>query len=293
MNIGVVGLGVMGGSMAVHLAAMGEGRAVNVFDVRPDVAGALSPPSGSLTPCSNAREVGERSDLVITCVYSPSDAETALLDPLSGVVAGLKTGSICIDTTTSTPELASLTRARCAEKGVRFLASPVTGRPPRMTMMIGGDASAFEAAKPILAGIAANLVFLGTVEAACMAKHVNQYITYANVLIACEGMATATKAGVPLEAFARVLQNGSANSSMLSFVLAEMLDQDPPIVPAPLRLVAKDVRLARASFDALGVHSAILGHVDETYGSAERGLEDEPFPSICQVVAERYGVTKS
>jgi 3-hydroxyisobutyrate dehydrogenase-like beta-hydroxyacid dehydrogenase len=294
LRVGVVGLGVMGGGMAVHLAAGGSGggREVNVFDVRPGAADALSPEGGSLKSWGSAREVAQNSDLVITCVYSPADAEAALLSE-DGVIGGLAAGSICIDTTTNTIDVIARAEAACAAKGVRFLASPVTSRPPRMTMMMGGDRSAFDEALPIIADIAANPVYLGTAEAACIAKHVNQYLTYANVLVACEGMAAAAKAGVPLEAMAKVLQGGSGNSFMLGFVLSEVVGWDPPVVPAALRLVAKDVRLSRQSFDAIGVDSTLLATANELYDAAENTLAEEPFPTLYRAVAERYGVVPS
>lgn len=291
LKVGVVGLGVMGGGMAVALASGGGGREVNVFDVRPGAADALSPTAGSLKSCSSAREVAEASDVVITCVYSPSDAEAALLDPSVGVVAGLQPGAICIDTTTNTLDVIGRIEQACQDKGARFLASPVTGRPPRMTMMIGGDRGAFDEAREVLSDIGTKLVFLGTAQAACVAKHVNQYLTYASVLVASEGLVAAAKAGVPLAELADVLEGGSGNSFMLGFVLSEALEgREPPVVPAALRLVAKDVRLANETFSSMGFSSDVLGRINDSYASAEETIAGQPFPELLRKVAERYGV---
>src|SRR5581483_395020 len=228
---------------------------------------------------------------VITCVYSPSDAEAALLDPSVGVIAGLQPGAICIDTTTNTLEVIGKAAQACQAKGARFLASPVTGRPPRMTMMIGGDRSAFDDAREVLGDIGTKLVFLGTAQAACVAKHVNQYLTYASVLVACEGFAVAAKAGVPLSELADVLLGGSGNSAMLGFVLSEALeDREAPGRPAALRLVAKDVRLAHETFSAMGFSSNVLARINEAYVSAEETVADQPFPVLLRNVAQRYGV---
>lgn len=250
----------------------------------------MAPSAGSLKSWGTAREVAENSDLVITCVYSPTDAEAALLDDEAGVIAGLAPGTICVDATTNVLDVIQRAEAACLARGARFLASPVTGRPPRMTMMMGGNQSAYDEALPLLREIALNPAFLGTAEAACMAKHVNQYITYANVLVACEGMAAAAKAGVPLEALAQVLENGSANSFMLRFVLSEVVGREPPVVPAALRLVAKDVRLSRQSFDAIGVPSALLAMANDMYDEAEASRAEEAFPTLFRAVAEHYGV---
>lgn len=288
LRIGVVGLGVMGGGMAVALAD--RGRSLSVFDVSPGAADAVAAEAGQLRTLDSARSVAEKSDLVITCVYGPLDAEAALLDPETGVVAGLQPGAICIDCTTNTLDITERIEYACNAKGARFLASPVTGRPPRMTMMMGGDRSAFDDAQEALADIATKTVFLGTAAAACVAKHINQYLAYANMLIACEGLVAAAKAGVPLDELAAVLEGGSCNSAMLPFALSEALKRDAPIAPAALRLVAKDVRLSRQSLDALGVTSGVLARVDEMYATAEMTLAQEPFPVLLQSVARHYGV---
>lgn len=284
---GVVGLGQMGGLMARALAE--AGWAVDVFDVFPEAIERMAGVAG-IHPAGSAREVGERADVVLTSVYSPDDVESALLDPEGGVLAGQKPGKIAIDTSTNSLDCTTKVVAAYEAKGVDFLASPVSGRAPHLTMMVGGDRTAYERSSEVLGAISDRTIFLGPATAACMAKHINQYLTYANFLVASEGLVAGARAGIPLEALAAVLEGGSGNSFMLPFALMGAIDRTPPVSPAALRMVAKDVRLAAANLARVGVASPILALANQTYDDAEGAVGGEPFPIMVRVLAEHYGL---
>jgi 3-hydroxyisobutyrate dehydrogenase len=286
-RVGVVGLGQMGSLMARSLAA--RGWSVDVYDVFPEAVERMAG-LDNIDPAGSASEVGERSDVVLTSVYSPDDVEFALLDPEAGVLAGQQPGKIAIDTSTNSLECTAKVVAAYEAKGVAFLAAPVSGRAPHLTMMVGGDRAAYDGCVAVLAGISDRTIFLGDATAACMAKHINQFLTYVNFLVASEGLVAGAKAGIPLEALATVLEGGSGNSFMLPFALMGAIDRIPPVSPAALRMVAKDVRLAAASLKRIGVPSQVLALVNQAYDAAEGAFGAEPFPVMVRVTGDHYGL---
>ena len=286
-RVGVVGLGQMGGLMARALAE--RGWAVDVYDVFPEAIERMADVA-NIHPAGSAREVGERADVVLTSVYSPDDVESALIDPAAGVLAGQQPGKIAIDTSTNSLDCTAKVAAAYEAKGVAFLAAPVSGRAPHLTMMVGGDRAAYDRSAEVLAGISDRTIFLGEATAACMAKHINQYLTYTNFLVASEGLVAGAKAGIPLDALATVLEGGSGNSFMLPFALMGAIDRIPPVSPAALRMVAKDVRLAASNLERVGVASELLALANRTYAAAEAAVGTEPFPVMVRVLAEHYGL---
>lgn len=280
-RVGLIGLGQMGSAMARAFAD--GGRAVYAFDVRPDVV-AQAAAEGLVTAAASAREVGEAADTVVVAVYSPHDAHTAMLAD-DGVLAGQTSGKVTVDTTTNSVDVTRQLVSAYAGRGVDFLTSPVTGRPPHMTMMMGGDRVVFDRVADLLDDVADRTIFVGSWEAACITKHVNQFLTYLNFAVACEGLVAAQRAGISTEELCNVLETGSGNSLMLKFAVAEVTDREPPVVPAALRLVAKDIRLARESLERVGLDSELLRAANAMYDRAEQAIGEQRFPALLGYLA--------
>lgn len=280
-RIGVIGLGQMGSAMAKAFAD--GGREVHAFDVRADSVAAAAA-EGWVTPASTARDVAEAADMVVVAVYSPQDAQSAMLAD-DGVLAGQTAGKVTVDTTTNSVDVTRELVAAYAARGVDFLTAPVTGRPPHMTMMMGGDRGVFDRVTDTLGDVADRTIFVGSWEAACITKHVNQFLTYVNFAVACEGLVAAQKAGISIDELCNVLETGSANSLMLKFAVAEVTDREPPVVPAALRLVAKDIRLAHASLERVGLDSDLLRAANAMYDRAEQQIGEQRFPELLGYLA--------
>ena len=275
-RVGLIGLGQMGSAMARAFAD--GGREVYAFDVRPDVV-AEAAAEGLVTAAASAREVGEAADTVVVAVYSPHDAHAAMLAD-DGVLAGQTSGKVTVDTTTNSVDVTRQLVAAYTEQGVDFLTSPVTGRPPHMTMMMGGERGVFDRVTDLLGDVADRTIFVGSWEAACIAKHVNQFLTYLNFVVACEGLVAAQRAGISTDELCNVLETGSGNSLMLKFAISEVTEREPPVVPAALRLVAKDIRLARESLERVGLDSELLRTANAMYDRAEQAIGEQRFPAL-------------
>ena len=173
-QVGFIGLGIMGGSMAGHILA--AGYPLNVTNRSREKADGLVAKGAKwhATP----GEVAAASDVVVTMLGYPQDVEQVYLGE-DGLVARAVPGAILIDMTTSSPALAQRIAEQAAGKGVQAIDAPVSGgdvgaRDAKLAIMVGGEPSAFEAAFPILQKMGANIVLQGGPGAGQHTKMCNQ-----------------------------------------------------------------------------------------------------------------------
>lgn len=148
-HIGWIGTGVMGRSMCSHL--LKAGYKVSVFNRSREKLNDLL--NLGAAGCLSPMEVARQSDVVFSMVGYPSDVEEVLLGE-NGALSGLASGSVLVDMTTSRPGLAKKIASEALAKQVLALDAPVSGgdigaREARLSIMVGGDAEAFEAITPL------------------------------------------------------------------------------------------------------------------------------------------------
>src|SRR5438128_8224319 len=136
MHLGFVGTGTMGAPMAMCL--IDAGHDLTVYDVRPEATAALG--ARGARAAASPIEVARNSEAVFTSLPGPREVEHTVLDPATGIVAGLSAGGAFIDITTNAPGVARRLAEACRARGVDMLDAPVSGRPPTMTVMAGGPA---------------------------------------------------------------------------------------------------------------------------------------------------------
>jgi 3-hydroxyisobutyrate dehydrogenase-like beta-hydroxyacid dehydrogenase len=151
MQLGFVGTGTMGGPMAGCL--IDAGHQLTVYDIRAEATAGLRERGARLAqnPAATARE----SEVIFTSLPGPHEVETAVLDPATGILAGLQAGSAYIDMTTNAPAVARRLAEACRARSIDMLDAPVSGRPPGMTVMVGGEPQVFARFRPLLAAMAA------------------------------------------------------------------------------------------------------------------------------------------
>jgi 3-hydroxyisobutyrate dehydrogenase-like beta-hydroxyacid dehydrogenase len=196
---------------------------------------------------ANPRDVALQADVLITIVSDPPAVEQILWDQ-NGALEGLRRGSLYIDSSTVSPELARRAAAACAERGVDYLDAPVTGgtwgaEKGELVFMVGGTAEVFERAKPVLEAVGKRFFLLGPSGAGQTVKLAMNMILALQVEALAEALALVTKAGVPGERLVEVLQSSMARAAVLDVKAPLILKNDfPPSFP--LRLMHKDMRLA-------------------------------------------------
>ena len=139
MQLGFVGTGTMGNPMARCLIE--AGHRLTVHDVRREATANLCELGARWADTPYA--VAKASEVVFTSLPGPAEVEKVVLDSSTGILAGLGPGGAYIDMTTNAPSVCRRIAAVCRARGVAPLDAPVSGRPPGMTIMVGGEASTF------------------------------------------------------------------------------------------------------------------------------------------------------
>jgi 3-hydroxyisobutyrate dehydrogenase len=215
-RIGWIGTGVMGRWMCQHL--MDKGCAATVYNRSRDKAQPLLQAGAAWA--ETPRAVAERSDVVFAIVGFPRDVREVFLGP-QGALAGSKTGNIVADMTTSEPSLAQEIYQAARAKGVAAIDAPVSGgdvgaRNATLSIMVGGDADAVDAARPLLECLGKTVVHQGGAGAGQHTKMVNQVLIATGMIGVCEGLLYAYKAGLDPETVLKSVGGGAAASWSLN-----------------------------------------------------------------------------
>ncbi|HEY1432413.1 MAG TPA: NAD(P)-dependent oxidoreductase [Stellaceae bacterium] len=286
MRLGFVGTGTMGGSMAGCL--IDAGHQLTVYDVRPEATAALHASGARLAETPTA--VASASEVVFTSLPGPYEVEAAVLDASSGILAGLRAGGAYIDMTTNAPTVARRVAEACRERGVDMLDAPVSGRPPTMTVMVGGAEPVFARYRPLLAAMASNIFYVGAAGAGCTAKLVTQYLGYTNFVAALEGMLIGAKAGIDLGVLAQIVPLSAGASRTFDNIPRSVLPGSF-IAGGTLDIVAKDLQLAcdLARAVAAPAHLGLLAH-DVLSRAQAQGWGQEGFPVAARILEAMAGV---
>ena len=285
MRLGFVGTGTMGAPMAGCL--IDAGHQLTVYDVRPDATAALC--NRGARSAEDPAAVSRESEVVFTSLPGPSEVEHAALDPASGILAGLQPGGAYIDMTTNAPAVARRVAEACRARGIEMLDAPVSGRPPTMTVMVGGDEAVFARYRPLLAAMAGNLFYVGGAGAGCTAKLVTQYLGYTNFVAALEGMLIGAKAGIDLGVLAQIVPVSAGASRTFDNIPRSVL---PGSFTAggTLDIVAKDLDLACGLAREVGApaHLGLLAH-DVLSRAQAQGWGQDGFPIAARILEAMAG----
>ena len=206
----------MGAPMAANL--LKAGFQVTVWNRTSGRADSLVAAGAVLA--GSPREVAEVSEVTLSCVTNSPDVETVALGA-NGVIEGAPAGSVYIDCSTISPEVARRVAAALAAKGVSMLDAPVSGgdvgaRAGTLAIMVGGEAATFERCLPVLEAMGKTVVHVGPSGAGQVVKLCNQVAGGLHLLAMAEAIALARAAGVAPEKMLEVVGAGAAGSWMLS-----------------------------------------------------------------------------
>ncbi|MDN3522535.1 NAD(P)-dependent oxidoreductase [Halomonas ramblicola] len=212
-TVAFIGLGVMGYPMAGHLARAGlEVRVYNRTEARAEAWAAEH--GGSHHP--SPREAASGADLVLVCVGNDDDVRQ-VTSGADGALHGMAEGSLLVDHTTASADLAEELDAACRERGVDFLDAPVSGGQQgaengALTIMCGGEPTAFARVEPLLGHYGRAVTLLGPAGSGQLTKMVNQICIAGLVQGLAEGLHFAEQAGLDQQRVIEVLAQGAAGS---------------------------------------------------------------------------------
>ncbi|PRX96622.1 2-hydroxy-3-oxopropionate reductase [Allonocardiopsis opalescens] len=225
-TIAFIGLGVMGAPMAANLVRAGfDVVGYNRTAARTD---ALVAAGGRAAP--SAAEAAEGADAVITMLPDSPDVESVVLGE-GKVLDRMRPGSLLIDMSTIRPDVARALALAGAEAGVRVLDAPVSGGEQgaveaKLSIMVGGEEDAFDAARPVLDALGATVVHVGPAGAGQTVKAANQLIVAGVIELVSEALVFLDAHGVDRGSAVRVLAGGLAGSAVLDRKAPSMLARD-------------------------------------------------------------------
>jgi 3-hydroxyisobutyrate dehydrogenase-like beta-hydroxyacid dehydrogenase len=296
LDVGVVGLGRMGNALASALIAAGND--VTVWD-RDAEKIATTAMLGAGTAV-DARQVGAQCDVVFTALPGRDAVLEVALDEDTGLLAGLRDGGLMIEMTTADPDLAATLDEAFHAAGRRFVDAPVSGKAPRMTVLLGARPTELDDdVVALLHQVSSALVYCGGRGRGYAAKLVNQHIKYAWYLASAEALLIAKRFGLDPQRAVEAVTASSGASRGFDDAAAYFLQDSTEIKKhAAVSTIAKDMKLAAQLASTVGVYSPTLATVDEFFDHVlDSSYATQPFPeSIAlleslRVVAE--GASKS
>ncbi|MFC3127366.1 NAD(P)-dependent oxidoreductase [Pseudoroseomonas globiformis] len=288
--VAFIGLGVMGAAMAANLQRAGFRLSV----ANRSRAKAVALEEAGARWCDSPAEAARGAACIALCLPDTPDVEAVLFGP-GGVAETVERGAVVIDfSTISAAPAAGFAARLAAERGAQLLDSPVSGGPGgaregTLTCMVGGEAVAFAAARPVLEAVGQKLTHLGPAGAGQVCKSANQLLVAATLQAVSEALALGRKAGLEPEAMRQALLGGSARSFVLENHAKRIIDGT--LAPGfRAELMRKDMRLALAATRDHGVFApatAMAAQMLEALVNGGRGGLDSAALGV--LVAELSG----
>ncbi len=251
MNIGFIGLGIMGRPMALHLKAAGHTLFV------PERGSLTADIREAATVVANAEAVAKHADIIILMVPDTPDVEHVLFGA-GGVAAGLSAGKLVIDMSSISPTATQGFAARIAALGCGYVDAPVSGgevgaKNAALTIMCGGATADFERALPLFQAMGKNITHVGEAPGAGqVCKVCNQIIVALNIQAVAEALTFAKKAGADPAKVRTALMGGFANSRILEVHAERMINRT--FAPGfRIKLHQKDLNLALGAARDMGM----------------------------------------
>jgi 2-hydroxy-3-oxopropionate reductase len=254
MNIGFIGMGIMGTPMALHLAAAGHQLFVHTRSKLPEAVAA-----STAKACASATEVAQQAEVVFLMVPDTPDVE-AVLFGANGVAAGLQGGAtrkVVVDMSSISPMATKVFAQKINALGADYIDAPVSGgevgaKAASLTIMCGGDEAVFERVRPLLEKMGKNITLVGGNGDGQTCKVANQIIVALNIAAVGEALLFASKAGADPAKVRQALMGGFAASRILEVHGERMIKRtfNPGF---RIKLHQKDLNLALQGAREIGV----------------------------------------
>ena len=282
-----IGLGVMGYPMAGHLKT--GGHEVTVYNRTAAKAERwASEHGGSYAP--TPREAAKGADFVFTCVGNDDDLRAVVLGD-DGAFAGMATGTVLVDHTTASAEVARELAEVGEQCGVEVIDAPVSGGQAgaengALTVMCGGEAATFDKAAPVIDCFAKACILMGPAGAGQLTKMVNQICIAGLLQGLSEGMNFGQKAGLDMEKVIEVISKGAAQSWQMDNRASTMCAGKFDFGFA-VDWMRKDLGIALAEAKGNGARLPVTALVDQFYAQVQaRGGQRWDTSSLIQLLAE-------
>lgn len=289
MEIGFIGLGLMGRPLALHLAQ--AGHALHLWARRP---ASLEPFKDVAATChASPAAVAAHAEVVFTMVADAPDVE-AVCCGVDGLDTGARPGLIVVDMSTIAPAATQRISARLAQRQIDFLDAPVSGGEvgainAALTIMVGGRPEVFERVKPLFEKMGKSVTLIGDSGAGQVAKACNQILVSVTVTAVAEAMNFATKSGVDAAKVREALLGGFAYSRILELHGRRMLERDfKPGFKSWMQ--QKDLRIVMEEAHRLGLALPAAAATAQLFNAmAGCGLGEEDTAAVFKLLERMSG----
>jgi len=291
-NLGFVGLGVMGSRMVKRL--LDAGHTVTGYNrTRAKAQGLID---AGMKWGESPRSVAETADVILSMVTNTT-ALQAIAEGPEGVLAGLGPGKVYIDMSTVSPAASRGFAVKVAAQGAQMLDAPVSGsvitlEEGKLSIMVGGEAAAFEKVKPILLDIGPKVTHVGGNGLAVAMKIATNLSLAVQMLAFSEGVLLAEKSGIKRETAVEVLLNSVIASPMVKY-------RGPFVLKMPdeawfnVDMMQKDLTLALEMGRQLDVPLPTTAATNEFLTAARgMGLAEKDFAVVFEVLARMAGISQ-
>ena len=289
-NLGFVGLGAMGGRVTKRL--LDAGHTVTGYNRTKSKAQWLL--DAGMKWADSPRAVAEASDVVFAMVTN-THALHEIFHGSDGILSGLTKNKIFVDMSTVSPAASRHLASQVAEKGAHMLDSPVSGsvitlEQGNLSLMVGGEESAFEQVKPILLDIGPKVNYVGKNGQAVLMKIAINLNLQVQFTAFCEGLLLAIKGGIPAETALEVMLNSVIASPSLKYRTPFILNM-PDEAWFNVNMMQKDMLLAEELGRELDVALPTVAITNQLLTSARAmGLAEHDFAIVYKVLAQMAGI---
>ena len=287
MEIGFIGLGVMGSRMTTRLVE--SGYEVIIYNRTKEKMTPLL--NKGAKAAASIEELSKQVDIVCTCLSMPKDVE----EVYERVFQHANADTICVDFTTVGMDTSQKLAERAKGKGISFLDAPISGGPEgaeagTLTIMVGGDKQAFEKVHPMFKVLGEKVEHLGKSGMGTVAKLMNQYLVAVHSLAASEAMVVGTALGLQSEQLFDILKVSYGDSRMLRrhmehYVLDRQFEPGGAV-----KYVHKDVKLANELMTEAGLPKYTGNMAEEAFQIAiDKGLANEDMSAVIKPLEKQSG----
>jgi len=292
INVGFIGLGLMGHAMAANIQQKGFSLGVMAHRNRQPVDDLVSKGAREF---ANAAELTRTTDVVLLCLPGTAEVSKALAGDI-GVLAGLRPGQIVVDCSTGDPNRTAELAAQVVERGGHYLDAPVNRTPKdavlgRLNVLAGGDAAVLEKVRPVLACFSETIHHLGPLGSGHKAKVIHNFISQGNATILAEAFCTAAKNQIDLAAFAEICSMSGGYSRTFERIIPYVLSGDDSGQQFALANCEKDMRYYTELTKSTPATAMVADAVYQTFMLAKAlGHGEKYVPRLFDVLGEINGV---
>jgi 3-hydroxyisobutyrate dehydrogenase-like beta-hydroxyacid dehydrogenase len=290
-SIGFVGLGLMGSAMVKRLQSLGYTMTVMANRNRANVDAAVA---RGAAEAKTARDLAGQSDVVMLCMDTSASVEARMFGE-TGIIAGLRSGTLVIDFGTSLPDSTIRIGEAVAARGASYMDAPL-GRTPshamegKLNIMAAGSHEAFIRAEPIFRDIGENVFHVGPLGAGHTLKLINNFFAMTTACAMSEAFAMADKAGIDRQVLYGVMSAGPLKSGMMDFIKANAVDGKPDMLAFSIANARKDVGYYGRMADGLGVPSLMSHAAKQALSLAgAAGYGQRMVPEMVDYFAALFG----